>query len=73
MPTVFWFLRLLAIVALLVYAAMAALVWAVHPRQTEFSEPVAIDAAPAPPQPAPPQPAPTELAPAQPASQGAAQ
>lgn len=71
MPTVFWFLRLLAIVALLVYAAMAALVWAVHPRQTEFSEPVAIDAAPAPPQTAPPQPAPA--APAQPAPQGAGQ
>lgn len=43
MPTIFWFLKTLAVVALLAYAAMAALVWAVEPRQTDFSEPVAID------------------------------
>jgi hypothetical protein len=43
MPTIFWFLKTLAVLALLAYAAMAALVWAVEPRQTDFSEPVAID------------------------------
>lgn len=43
MPTIFWFLRMLVVLAVIAYAAMAALVWAVHPRQTEFSEPIAID------------------------------
>lgn len=52
MPTTFWFLRMLALAALLVYAAMHALVWAVHPRQTEFSEPIAINLPPPPPEPA---------------------
>lgn len=48
MPSTFWFLRMLALAALLVYAAMAALVWAVHPRQTEFSEPVTVNLPPRP-------------------------
>ena len=43
MPTIFWFLRTLAVLALIAYAAMAALVWAVQPRQTEFSEPISIN------------------------------
>jgi hypothetical protein len=42
MPTIFWFLRTLAVLALLAYAAMSTLVWSVKPRQTEFSEPVEI-------------------------------
>lgn len=48
MPSLFWFLRVIALLALLVYAAMYTLVWLVHPRQTEFSEPVAIQLPPAP-------------------------
>lgn len=48
MPSTFRFLRFLALAAVLVYAAMVALVWAVHPRQTEFSQPITVNVPPRP-------------------------
>lgn len=46
MPTTFWFLRILVLIALLAYAAMAALVWSVNPGVVEYSEPIAIELPP---------------------------